>query len=33
VFSVRRGFNDWHMPEKTTEQMSRANHFWSQAFV
>ncbi len=33
VFAVRRGFNDWYMPEKTTEQMARANHFWSQAFV
>jgi len=33
VFAVRQGFNDWYMPEKTTEQMARANHFWSQAFV
>ena len=33
VFAVRKGFTDWYMPEKTTEQMSRANHFWSQAFV
>jgi hypothetical protein len=33
VFAVRRGMNEWLMPEKTTEQMARANHFWSQAFV
>jgi hypothetical protein len=33
VFAVRQGFNEWYMPEKTTEQMARANHFWSQAFV
>jgi len=33
VFRIRRGYGDWLMPTKNTEQMVRANHFWSQAFV
>jgi hypothetical protein len=33
VFSVRRGFDGWFMPEKTPDEMSRANNFWSQAFI
>lgn len=31
VMGIRKGFLNWNMPNKTPEEMKRANNFWNQA--